>query len=107
IFVRNGAGVVIGGPYGHGYANSQGVCADQNGNIFVAHSILGPSTSVGHIRANGFFVGNIPLTWGTTNGIGPTGVAVDSNGKVWVSCYYSHHAMRIDPNSLANGINGG
>src|SRR5437899_3124576 len=68
---------------------------------------MGPSTTVGHIRANGFYVGNIPLVWGTTNGLGPTGVAVDSNGKIWASCYYSHHAMRIDPNSLANGSNGG
>ena len=27
----------------------------------------------------------------------PTGVAVDAEGKVWVTFRYSHNAMRIDP----------
>ncbi len=31
------------------------------------------------------------------NGRGPTGVSVDANGKVWVSCYTSDRMHRIDP----------
>jgi hypothetical protein len=31
----------------------------------------------------------------------PTGVAVDSNGKVWVTNYNSDNVMRIDPTSMA------
>ncbi len=31
-------------------------------------------------------------------GNGPVGIAVDSNGKVWVACQNSGNAVRIDPN---------
>jgi hypothetical protein len=33
----------------------------------------------------------------------PTGVAVDSNGKVWVTNVHSHNVMRIDPNAGSDG----
>jgi hypothetical protein len=72
--------------------------------VWVAHSLLGPSTTVGHLRTNGTFVGNVPLTHANGGGSGPTGVAVDSNGKLWVACYYSNNALRIDP---AGGALGG
>jgi hypothetical protein len=51
------------------------------------------------LRTDGTHVGNV------TVGSGPTGVAVDANGKVWVANYYSHTAMRIDPN--AGPVGGG
>ncbi|MGH8881052.1 MAG: hypothetical protein ACRD0P_27480, partial [Stackebrandtia sp.] len=66
--------------YPHGNQFAQGVAVDRNNNVWVAHSILGPQTTVGHIRTDGTFVGNVPLP----GGAGPTGVAVDSNGKIWV-----------------------
>jgi hypothetical protein len=94
---------------------AQGVAVDQYNNVWIAHSMH--SDTVGHIDAvTGQPVGQgtlgpgvVDLThdivhntyWPPTNG--PTGVAIDSNGKVWVSCYASSKAMRIDP-SLANGL---
>ena len=87
--------------YAHGNIYAQGVVVDGSGNVWVAHSLNGPSNTVGHLRTNGTFVGNVVLP----NGSGPTGVAVDANGKVWVANIYSNNAMRIDPN--AGPIGGG
>jgi streptogramin lyase len=87
--------------YGHGDDTAQGVVVDGVGNVWVAHSLIGPRTTVGHLRTDGTFVGNVPLP----GGAGPTGVAVDANGKVWVANYNSNNAMRIDPN--AGPIGGG
>lgn len=81
------------GTYNHGYGFAQGCAVDAFGNVWVAHSLNG-STSVGHLRTDGTFIGNVELPSG---GDGPTGVAVDANGKVWVTCYNSNQAMRIDP----------
>jgi hypothetical protein len=74
---------------------------DRDGNVWVAHSIIGPQTTVGHLRTDGTFVGNVTLP----GGAGPTGVAVDSNGKIWVANRDSSNAMRIDPD--AGPIGGG
>lgn len=86
------AGAVI-GCFGHGSPNAQGVAVDRKGNVWVAHSLFG-ATTVGHLRTDGTYVGNVTLPGGN----GPTGVAVDSNGKVWVANINSNNAMRIDPN---------
>lgn len=87
--------------YPHGNTFAQGVAVDRNNNVWVAHSILGPQTTVGHLRTDGTFVGNVTLP----GGAGPTGVAVDSNGKIWVANLNTNNAMRIDPN--AGPIGGG
>lgn len=87
--------------YPHGNQFAQGVAVDRDHNVWVAHSILGPQTTVGHLRTDGTFVGNVPLP----GGAGPTGVAVDSNGKIWVANLNTNNAMRIDPN--AGPIGGG
>jgi hypothetical protein len=87
--------------YPHGNQFAQGVAVDRDHNVWVAHSILGPQTTVGHIRTDGTFVGNVPLP----GGAGPTGVAVDTNGKIWVANLNTNNAMRIDPN--AGPIGGG
>ena len=89
VFVRNPAGVVTSTHF-HGQANARGVCVDQNGNVFVAHS---QNNSVGHLRTDGTFIGNISV------GSGPFGVAVDNNGKIWVSCFSGNKVQRIDPNA--------
>ena len=110
VFVRGGPlGAVIAGPFGHGNPHAQGVCVDQRGNVFVAHSILfGGATTVGRLTTSGCYVGNIPLTFGgSVVGRGPTGVAVGHDGKIWVSCYQTHNVLRIDPNSPANGFSTG
>ncbi len=87
--------------FGHGEPSAQGIALDGSGNAWVAHSIDGPSTTVGHLRTDGTFVGNVSLPGGS----GPTGVAVDGNGKIWVTNFNSSNVMRIDPG--AGGIGGG
>jgi hypothetical protein len=87
--------------YPHGNANAQGVAVDGDGNVWVAHSITASQTTVGHLRTDGTFVGNVTLP----GGAGPTGVAVDTNGKVWVANRDTNNAMRIDPD--AGPIGGG
>jgi hypothetical protein len=89
--------------YGHGWPYAQGVAVDNVGNVWVAHSIAGgSSTTVGHVRTGGTFVGNVDLPGGN----GPTGVAVDGNGKIWVTNYNTSNVMRIDPNAGAVGGGG-
>ncbi len=39
----------------------------------------------------------IPVERFQQSGFGPSGVSVDTAGKVWVGNYGSHNAMRIDP----------
>lgn len=94
------AGALI-AQYGHGNTYAQGVAVDASGNVWVAHSILGPGTTVGHLRTNGTFVGNVPLP----GGAGPSGVAIDANGKIWVTNLYTNNVSRIDP--TAGPIGGG
>jgi streptogramin lyase len=95
-FAANGA---LLGTYGHGEANAQGCVADRNDHIWVAHSLLGSST-VGHVKPDGTFVGNVAV------GTGPTGVAVDARGKIWVTNYHSRNVSRIDPAGGALGPDG-
>lgn len=81
--------------YGHGAYYAQGAVADANGDIWVAHSLW--DSTVGHIRNDGTFVGNVAV------GSGPTGVSVDGKGFVWATNYNSANATRIDP-TAANGV---
>ncbi|WP_211216311.1 hypothetical protein [Longispora albida] len=93
-------GVVL-GSFPHGNTYAQGVAVDGKGNVWVAHSILGAQTTVGHLRTDGTFVGNVTLP----GGAGPTGVSVDTNGKIWVANLNTNNAMRIDPD--AGPVGGG
>jgi streptogramin lyase len=97
----------------HGKPFAQGVVVDGDGSVWVAHSAAGsatgtpnipgivPPTTVGHLRTTGgTFVGNVPLVDPVNPAIvgeGPTGVAVDTNGKIWVTNLYTDNVMRIDP----------
>lgn len=89
------------GAFNYGSGTSQGCAVDAAGNVWVAHSIIGSKTTVGHLKTDGTFIGNVSLP----GGAGPTGVAIDANGKIWVTCYDSDNAMRIDPNAgpIVNG----
>ena len=87
------------GLYNQGSPNAQGVAVGLDDDVWVASSLLG-GTTVGHLKNDGTFVGNI------TVGQGPTGVAVDSNGKIWVAHYNSGNVMRIDPNAGPIGADG-
>jgi Ca2+-binding RTX toxin-like protein/streptogramin lyase len=74
--------------YAHGFPASQGLAVDGSGGVWVTHGLGG--ASVGRVRTDGALVGVVPTA------AGPTGVAVDSRGKVWAA-NISGSAQRIDP----------
>lgn len=90
----------LAGTYSHGSNDAQGCAVDKSGDVWVAHSLNGSNNTVGHIKNNGTFVGNVVV------GSGPTGVAVDSNGKIWATNYNSRTVSRIDPNKGPIGADG-
>ncbi|MEX2540227.1 MAG: VWA domain-containing protein, partial [Trueperaceae bacterium] len=82
------------GCFQHGHAFAKGVAVDRDGNVWVAHgNLAGASPTVGRLRTDGTFVGNVDLL----DGNGPTGVAVDATGKIWVTNISTNNVMRIDP----------
>ena len=85
------------GSFDHGgnVGFSQGCVVGLDDDVWVAHSLSG--ASVGRISNNGTLIGVI------TVGQGPTGVAVDAEGKIWSSDYSGNSLSRIDP-SLNGGI---
>jgi hypothetical protein len=89
------------GSFTHGNGNAQGVAVDNNGDVWVAHALFG-ATTVGHLRTDGTYIGNVALPGGS----GPTGVAIDAAGKVWVANYGTGNAMRIDPQGGPIGADG-
>jgi streptogramin lyase len=91
------------GTFGHGEDTAQGCVVDGNGHVWVAHSLLPfpvGSTTVGHLLNDGTFIGNV------TVGSGPTGVAVDANGKIWATNFFSGTVSRIDPTDGPTGADG-
>lgn len=87
------------GTYAHGASTAQGCVVDRNDHVWVAHSLLGPRT-VGHVKNDGALVGTVQV------GNGPTGVAVDARGKIWVTNYHDETVSRIDPNGGPIGPDG-
>ena len=85
------------GSFPHGDDNAQGCVVDQNDDVWVAHSLFGGKNTVGHIKNDGVYVGNVTLDGGVE--ARPTGVAVDGNGKVWATGFNSGKAYRIDPSA--------
>jgi len=79
-------------------SNAQGIACDGNGDIFIAGSLY--QSLVGHYKqrfsADGTFEG-VDFVTNYTVGQGATGVAVDSQGKVWSANYYANSASKIDP----------
>jgi streptogramin lyase len=86
------AGVPI-GTFSHGNFNAQGCVVDGNDDVWVAHSLIGGTTTVGHLLNDGTYVGNVTLPGGN----GPTGVSVDGAGKIWAANINSNNVSRIDP----------
>jgi RHS repeat-associated protein len=78
------------GTFQHGAHWAQGCVVDKNDNVWVAHSIH--VASVGHLKNDGSFVGNVGVH------SGPTGVAVDGKGKIWTTNHDTGTVSRIDPN---------
>jgi RHS repeat-associated protein len=86
------------GVFNHGSYWAQGCVVDKNDDVWVAHSLN--DVSVGHLKNNGQFIGNVSV------GSGPTGVAVDGKGKIWATNHNSGDVSRIDPNLGAAGADG-
>ena len=86
------------GKFQHGGGNAQGCVVDQRDHVWVAHSMM--SSSVGHLTNDGTLIGVVEV------GPGPTGVAVDRNGKVWSTNFNGMTVSRIDPNAGPVGRDG-
>lgn len=86
------------GVFDHGSSAAQGCVVDRNDHVWVAHSTS--SRSVGHLKGDGTFIGNV------TVGNGPTGVAVDAKGKIWSTNFGSRTVSRIDPDAGPMGADG-
>ncbi len=86
------------GKFRHGGSGSQGCVVDPRDHVWVAHG--GGSSSVGHLANDGTLIGVVEV------GQGPTGVAVDRNGKVWSTNLRAMTVSRIDPNAGPPGQDG-
>lgn len=82
-----------------GASNDRGVAVTLVDNhVWVANS---GGSNVSRLANDGTLLKVISLG---ADGVTPTGVAVDANGKVWVTCYTSNTAKRIDPNAGGDGL---
>jgi RHS repeat-associated protein/uncharacterized repeat protein (TIGR01451 family) len=86
------------GSFDHGSNSAQGCVVDKKDHVWVAHSLN--SRTVGHLKPDGTFLGNV------TVGNGPTGVAVDAKGRVWSTNHGSRTVSRIDPELGPVGADG-
>jgi RHS repeat-associated protein/uncharacterized repeat protein (TIGR01451 family) len=86
------------GTFQHGANSAQGCVVDRNDHVWVAHSTN--SRTVGRLKPDGTFIGNV------TVGSGPTGVAVDAKGKIWATNHSSRNVSRIDPDAGPMGADG-
>ncbi len=88
-------GTFLGGfPHGAGAGRAQGCVVDGNDHVWTAHSLDPNRRTIGHLLNDGTFIGNVVLS---DQNVGPTGVAVDSAGKIWATGYNNGKAHRIDP----------
>ncbi len=67
-------------------------------HVWIANS---GGSDVSRLDNSGGLVKVVPLG---VDGVAPTGVAVDANGKVWATCRSSNTAKRIDPNGGGDGL---
>ena len=97
-------GNTITGPAPHGASNAQGLAVDANGDVWVSSSLFcgGGGCTIGHLKNNLTFVGNVP----NPTGAGSTGIAVDAAGKVWSANLNSNTATRVDPTLGPTGADG-
>lgn len=97
-------GNTVSGPFNHGSTTgAQGLAVDSKGDVWVSSSLgCGGGCTVGHLKNDGTFVGNVP----SPTGSGSTGVSVDAAGKIWTANRSSNTATRIDPNAGPLGCGG-
>ena len=85
--------VAAGSPFGtSGASLDRGLAVTPaDDHIWVANSA---GSDLSRLDNNGNLIKVIPLG---ADGVEPTGIAVDANGKVWATCRASNTAKRIDP----------
>ncbi len=101
----NGAGMIykfapdgtLVGTYNQGNGAAQGCAVGLDDDVWVAHSMN--SLTVGHLKNDGTFVGNVSVPGG------PIGVAIDDKGFVWATCN-DGRVRKIDPTKGAVGADG-
>jgi streptogramin lyase len=87
----------------HAAASAQGLAVAPDGDVWVSSSLTCSSNCVvSRLKGDGTFVGAVP----TPTGAGSTGIAVDSEGKVWAAAINSSTAVRIDPTAGDIGADG-
>lgn len=69
-----------------------------DGHVWCDHSF---GQNVTRLDSNGNLLKTIDLG---SDGLDPRGLAVDGDGKVWVTCLQSNTAKRIDPNGGLDGL---
>jgi hypothetical protein len=75
---------------------AQGLASDSRGHIWISSSLSCSSNCVvSHLDNDGNHIGSVPIS----PNAGPTGIAVDSQGKIWSANINSSTASRIDPNA--------
>ncbi|HEU4768602.1 MAG TPA: RHS repeat-associated core domain-containing protein [Pyrinomonadaceae bacterium] len=77
------------GSFNQGSPWAQGCVVDRNDHVWIAHSLN--TNTVGHMLSTGAYIGTV------TVGSGPTGVAVDGDGKIWATNFHSRTVSRINP----------
>ncbi len=85
-------GNTISGPYSRATSFAQGLAVDGQDHVWVTSSQQVPATVVSHLLPDGRFLGsvvNVPL--------GSTGLAIDSDGKIWAANLQASNVARIDP----------
>jgi hypothetical protein len=103
VFKISPDGNTILGPFPHGAGNAQGLATTSNGDVWVSSSLFcGGGCTIGHLKNDGTFVGNVP----NPTGAGSTGVSVDAAGKPWSANLNSNTATRIDPTAGPIGADG-
>jgi hypothetical protein len=96
-------GNTILGPFSHGSDNAQGLALSSDGDVWVSSSLFcGFGCTIGHLKNDGTFVGNVP----NPTGAGSTGISVDAAGKIWSANLNSNTATRIDPTAGPIGGDG-
>jgi sugar lactone lactonase YvrE len=93
------------GTFSQGQSYAQGLAVDGNDHVWISSSLFG-GTQVSHLKNDGSYVGAVQLTLNETTSNGPTGIAVDSAGKIWSANINSSDATRIDPNAGPLGVDG-
>jgi hypothetical protein len=82
---------------------AQGLAADARGHMWISSSLSCSSNCVvSHLDNDGNHIGNVPIA----PNAGPTGIAIDAQGKIWSANIQSSSASRIDPNAGPLGSDG-